>query len=55
VTPDQENLLLTIGRVLRARLRHKTGAWDRDDYNALKEALKPFDGLPSEPINEELR
>ncbi len=55
MSPREQNLLLTVARIMRARLRNDMDAWARDDYMALKEALTPFDGIQSEPINEELR
>lgn len=47
---DQEELLLTVARVLRAELHGRTpaGPYQRYDVCALDKALAPFDGLKSE-------
>ncbi len=51
-----EELLLTVSRILRVRLKEFSQAWLKDDLEALNEALAPFG--PSDhtgPVNEELR
>ena len=53
MTDDERGLLLTVARILRARLADPGGiAYDDDDLHAIKEAMKPFDPLDAEPVNE---
>lgn len=49
---NELRLLLTVARVLRARLPEMAPAYVEDDLAALNEALAPFDPIPGEPINE---
>ena len=44
MTKEERELLLTIGRVLRARIKeHEISQNDRDDIADLSEALAPFE------------
>jgi len=45
-------LLLTVARVLRAKIRDEVYAERDDDLEALNEALAPFDPIAADPINE---
>lgn len=54
----EQQLLLTVARVLRATLREMAPNAERtacpvgDDIAALNEALAPFDPVKAEPVNE---
>jgi hypothetical protein len=50
---DRFALLLTVARVLRAKIQDEIYAERDGDLEALNEALKPFDPLPGEPVNEQ--
>lgn len=51
-----EELLLTVARILRVRIKEFSFAWRKDDQEALNEALAPFGpSEPDGPVNEELR
>lgn len=52
VPANQLALLLTVARVLRAKCCNEIYAERDEDLWALNEALKPFDPLPNEPVNE---
>lgn len=68
MTDDERGLLLTVARIMRARLGDPGGiAHDDEDLHEIKEALKPFDPSdeeermmaftddgPSEPMTTEL-
>lgn len=47
MTAEQQTLLLTVARILRARLPELAPAYQSDDLWALNEALAPFDPIPS--------
>ena len=49
---DEKTLLLTVARILRARIFDMAPAYRDDDLAALNEALAPFDPIKAEPINE---
>lgn len=51
MTKEQETLLLTVGRILRAKLRNEVYAEQEDDLWALQEALAPFDAKEGEPFS----
>jgi predicted exporter len=51
--PKHESaLLLTVARILRAKIANEIYAERDDDLWALNEALGPFDPSPDEPVNE---
>ncbi len=54
-TIHHERLLLTVARVLRGQCRDilpsRMTPNDRADFEALNEALRPFDPAPAEPVN----
>jgi len=57
---EETTLLLTLARIWRARMRSVVESDgplalrdDIDDLAAVEEALKPFDPVPGEPVNEE--
>jgi len=52
MTPEQFALLLTVGRILRAKVSKEIYAYQRDDFEALNEALAPFDPSPLDAQNE---
>ncbi len=52
---QQLNLLLTVARVLRAQTRDRLHETKHDaDLLALDDALAPYEGVLSTPVNEEL-
>ena len=52
MSSQQLDLLLTVARILRARLGELAPAYYEDDMAALNEALAPFDPILAEPVNE---
>lgn len=48
MTRNQETLLLTVARVLRAKIRNEIYAERADDLWALNDALAPFDPSPAQ-------
>lgn len=48
-----EALILTVARILRARLPEMAPAYQEEDLWALNEVLAPFETEAEEPINEE--
>jgi hypothetical protein len=46
-------LLLTVARILRAKIRDDIYAAQEDDLEALNEALAPFDPAPDESVDEQ--
>lgn len=52
MTPEEKTLLLTVARILRARLPELAVAYQDDDLAALNEALAPFDPSDAPPVNE---
>jgi hypothetical protein len=55
MTEDERTLLLTVARILRARIPEFAPSYQDDDLAALREALAPFDPSDAEPVNEESR
>lgn len=55
MTEEQQALLLTVARVLRAKVRNEIYAEQEDDFWSLNEALKPFDPPPEHGGNFEQR
>jgi len=54
VTIEEKALLLTVGRILRARISEtRIGSNDDDDLWALDEALKPFEASQAPAPNEQ--
>jgi hypothetical protein len=52
MTRDQEALLLTVARVLRAKVTGEIYAEQADDLAALNEVLEPFGSSSSKSVNE---
>ena len=52
MTRDEKNLLLTVGRLMRANATTLFIEHERLDREALNEALRPFDPMPGTPIND---
>ena len=50
---DDFRLLMTVARILRAKIANEIYAERDDDLSALNEALAPFDPSPQEPVNEQ--
>ena len=50
---DQFRLLMTVARILRAKIRDEVYAERDGDLWALNEAMVPFDPVPSEPVDEQ--
>ena len=56
ITEPERALLLTVGRILRARIKEDVmdpSGSNAADYEALCEALEPFDAIQGEPQNGE--
>lgn len=53
--PDERKLLLTVARILRARLPELAIAYQEDDLVALNEALAPFDPKDTPAVNQKSR
>lgn len=49
---EELELLLTTARILRAVLREESVVDCYNDVVLLTDALKPFDGIEAEPVNE---
>jgi hypothetical protein len=52
MTTDEKNLLLTVARILRAKISREIYAEQDDDLWALNEALAPFDPEPGAHIED---
>ena len=54
MTPEQQNLLLTVARILRAQTREDlfSNVNHESDLQALNNALQPFESIPGPYINE---
>ena len=52
MTDEERGLLLTVGRILRARLPEMAPAYQDDDLTALNEALAPFGPEPGAENHE---
>jgi len=52
---NEKALLLTVARIMRAKIKSEIYAEREDDLCAIVEALKPFDGLDDVPLNECLK
>lgn len=51
MTKEQEMLLLTVARIMRAKIKNEIYAEQEDDLWAICEALKPFDAADGVPLN----
>lgn len=51
--PQETRLLLTVARILRARLPELAVAYQDEDMAALNEALAPFSAIAAAPVNEQ--
>lgn len=49
---EQMALLLTVARILRSRIPEMSPSYQKDDLDALNEALAPFDPIKGEPTNQ---
>lgn len=52
MTPQERELLLTVARVLRAKVSKEIYAEKEDDLWALHDALKPFEADGGASLNE---
>ncbi len=50
---NEKALLLTVARILRARLPEMASSYQKEDLMALNRALTPFDPVDAPPVNEE--
>lgn len=51
MTEAEKTLLLTVGRILRAKIKNEVYAEQEDDLWAIHEALKPFDAEGGATLN----
>jgi hypothetical protein len=52
MTAEQLQLLLTVARILRAKIKTEIYAEQADDYWAIDQMLKPFDPAPNGATDE---
>lgn len=50
MTDAERRLLLTVARLMRAKIGEEIYASQEEDFEVISEALKPFDPLPSDTI-----